>query len=64
MRNESSNLPDSSVRKGRAHKETHQNYSRYLQIGLCNWKRLKIFEKSQGDALKAYTNYSYGHHFQ
>ena len=54
MWNGSSNLPDSNVPKDPAHNETYQNYSRNPQIGPCNWKRLTIFEKSQGNAPKAY----------
>ena len=54
MRNGSSNLPDSNVPKGTTDNGTYQNYSKNPQIGPCNWKILKIFEKSQRDASKAY----------
>ena len=54
MRNGSSNLPDSNVPKGSADSESYRHYSRNHQIGTCNWKILKICEKSQGDAPKCY----------
>ena len=48
LRNGSSNLPDSNVSKRPAHSESYRHYSRNPQIGTCNWKILKICEKSQG----------------
>ena len=54
MKNDSSNLPDSSLPKGPTHIESCGHYSRNSQIYTCNWKILKICEENQEDAAKCY----------